>query len=136
MILWAVASSVSWRLNLSGSPPEHSHVQGDFSRISHRFHSASPCLCRNAGVLHTVRLSSLLVVYLVRGLICFDMPYNLHTLLVHSSPLFSSLSFSPLSNKRQLFACHMCPFSQVRMVYPCLNGFILQLFEFFILIGL
>lgn len=69
--------------------------------------SASLCLCRNAGVLHTVRLSSLLVVYLVRGLICFDMPYNLHMLLVHSFPLFSSLSFSPLSNKCQLFACHV-----------------------------
>lgn len=50
-------------------------------------------------VVHIVMLSSLLLLYLGRGLICFDMLYNLHMLLVHSCLLSSSLSVSPLSNK-------------------------------------
>lgn len=120
MVLWAVASSVSWRLNLSGFPPEHSHIQGNFSRISHRLQRrALHCYkCRRScpSMAHIVKLSSLLVLYLVRGLICFDMLYNLHMLLVHSCPLFSSLSFSPLSNKCQLFACLICPFSECALL--------------------
>ncbi len=41
-------------------------------------------------VVYTVMLSSLLLLYLGRGLIFFDMLYNLHILLVHSC-LLSSL---------------------------------------------
>lgn len=81
--------------------------------------STSLCYkCRRScpSMAHIVKLSSLSVLYLVRGLICFDMLYNLHMLLVHSCPLFSSLSFSPLSNKCQLFACHICPFSECALL--------------------